>query len=166
MPIQLAITPVFTLLRASLDSMTSDQYRHPCMQLNMSSVGQHVRHIIEMFQCLEEGYVTGVVNYELRKRDTGIESDPVRAMGLLDQILEGLGKSDKPLLLEGAYHESEDDLLRIPTNYHREIVYNMEHTIHHMALIRIGMVEMGITDVPANYGVAAATVKHRRSCAR
>jgi hypothetical protein len=52
------------------------------------------------------------------------------------------------------------------TNYYREIVYNLEHTIHHMALIRVGLKELASIELPENYGVASATVKHKKSCAQ
>jgi len=35
-----------------------------------------------------------------------------------------------------------------------------------MALIRVGLTELTEIVVPDNYGVAAATVKHKKSCAQ
>jgi hypothetical protein len=42
----------------------------------------------------------------------------------------------------------------------------MEHAIHHMALIRVGLEEQGIPDIPPHFGVAPSTVRHQASCAR
>lgn len=166
MQLQLAVNNVFTQLSSSLDQLSAEQYSMPCTNLSNSTIGQHVRHIIEMFQCLENGYLSGVVNYENRKRDSDIETDKVLACDLLRSINQGLGKQDKTLILEGVYNDDSNALMQFPTNYYREIVYNLEHTIHHMALIRVGLKELKDLDLPESYGVASATVKHKKSCAQ
>jgi hypothetical protein len=134
--------------------------------LGNSTIGQHVRHIIEMFQCLEKGYQSGKVNYENRQRDKIIETDKDIALFLLKEIHGGLAKADKALVLEGVYNDDANTLMHFDTNYYREIVYNLEHTIHHMALIRVGLGELTKMELPENYGVASATVKHKKSCAQ
>ena len=133
---------------------------------NWSRIFPTFSKIIEMFQCLEKGYETGVVNYEKRKRDQQIETNKEFALGLLQEIHAGLGKSDKELILEGVYNDDSNHVMQFATNYYREIVYNLEHTIHHMALVREGMKELTSIELPDNYGMASATVKHKKSCAQ
>jgi hypothetical protein len=53
----------------------------------------------------------------------------------------------------------------MPTNYYREMAYNLEHTIHHMALIRTGINDVSRISVPENFGVAISTMKYRKQCA-
>ena len=69
------IQNVFVQLSESLNQLTDDEYIQPSKILFNASIGQHVRHIIELFLCLEKGYESGVVNYEKRKRDYQIETD-------------------------------------------------------------------------------------------
>ena len=152
-------------LNASIGRLTVEQYRLPCQNLGGSSIGQHVRHVIEMFQCLMAGYETGTVNYESRRRDPDIESDPALAVGLLQAILKALDRPDRPLRLQGVYSEQGEEVIEFETNYRREVVYNLEHSIHHMAMIRVGLREVSDVEVPEGYGMASATVKHRRECA-
>lgn len=166
MPLQEAVRHTFVQLSGSLELMTQEEFVQPCIHLSNSTIGQHVRHIIEMFQCLELGYECGCVNYELRKRDQLIESNKDLALSALQAIFDGLHKPDKALVLEGVYNDLSETLLQIPTNYYREIIYNLEHTIHHMALIRIGIRELKQIELPESYGVASATVKHKRTCAQ
>lgn len=166
MQLQHAVNNSFIQLAGSLEKLSPEQYSYPCKNLTNSTIGQHVRHIIEMFQCLENGYETGVVNYEKRKRDQQIETDKAFAMGLLREIHAGLGKSDKSLILEGVYNDDSNHVMQFATNYYREIVYNLEHTIHHMALIRVGLQELTAIELPDSYGMASATVKHKKSCAQ
>jgi hypothetical protein len=166
MHLQQAVNNTFVKLSESLRGLSLEEYSRPCNSLSNSTIGHHVRHIIEMFQCLEKGYHTGIVNYENRNRDSRIETDKDFAQELLDEIFNSLNKINKDLQLEGVYDDEAVELLYFPTNYYREIVYNLEHTIHHMALIRVGMSELGRIELPETYGVASATVKHRRSCAQ
>lgn len=166
MPLQEAVRHTFVQLSGSLELMTQEEYIQPCTHLSNSTIGQHVRHIIEMFQCLELGYECGSVNYELRKRDIQIETRKDVALATLQAVFEGLQKPDKALVLEGVYNDHSETLLHIPTNYYREIIYNLEHTIHHMALIRIGIRELKQVELPEEYGVASSTVKHKRTCAQ
>jgi hypothetical protein len=166
MQLQHAVNNAFIQLAGSLEQLTPDQYTFPCRNLTNSTIGQHVRHIIEMFQCLENGYTSGIVNYENRKRDQAIETNKEFALGLLREIHSGLNKEDKSLILEGVYNDDSSHLMQFSTNYFREIVYNLEHTIHHMALIRVGLKELTAIELPDNYGMASATVKHKKSCAQ
>ncbi len=149
-----------------LKPLSPEDYTRPCKNLSDATVGQHVRHIIEMFQCLENGYHGGIVNYENRNRDRQLEQDKESALRQLQEIHSGLHKPDKALILEGMYHNDAVNVMQFPTNYYREIVYNLEHTIHHMALIRVGLQEIIQIELPENYGVAASTVKHRKTCAQ
>jgi hypothetical protein len=77
-----------------------------------------------------------------------------------------LAKPNRDLILEATYNEQQEGYLNIQTNFEREIAYNLEHTIHHMALIRVGVTETAALQVPDEFGVASATVKYRKSCAQ
>jgi hypothetical protein len=164
MELQNAVNRVFLQLSVSLQKLECLQYEYPCKNLSGNTIGQHVRHVIEMYQCLESGYLSGEVDYEKRKRDKRIETDKYFASALLEEISQQLGKENKTLNLL-IYH---DDLPakpeKISTNYYREIAYNLEHTIHHMALIRIGLRELGDIPVDESYGVASSTLKYRKQC--
>jgi hypothetical protein len=166
MHLQQAIRGVFGQLTHSLDLLTPAQYAHPGKLLSRSSIGQHVRHIIELFVCLEEGYAGGTVNYEKRRRDHRIETDKELAVSLLGNIAAGLNKANRQLRLEATYSDEQGELLQFDTNYYREIAYNLEHTIHHMALIKVGIGEISDMAVPETFGVAASTLKHKKACAQ
>lgn len=163
--LQHAVKNVLVQLTTSLDQLSDEQYAQSCKTLSNASIGKHVRHVIELFQCLENGYTANLVNYENRKRDLLVENDRGHAISLLQAISGTIGKPDKELTLESSYDEHSNEIIRIATNYHREVVYNLEHTIHHMALIRIGISEVSDIRLSENYGVASSTIKHLQSCA-
>jgi hypothetical protein len=166
MKLQAAVNNVFVQLTDSLNQMSQEQYTFPCKMLSNNTIGQHVRHIIELFQCLEEGYISGTVNYENRKRERQIENDKDFALSLLNPICKALDKPNRDLLLAATYDDISVQLIEIRTNYYREIAYNLEHTIHHMALMRIGINEVSDIRLSDEFGVASSTVKHRRQCAQ
>jgi hypothetical protein len=166
MQLQQAVNTIFVQLAGSLSQLSPPQYSQSCQTLFNNTIGQHVRHIIELFQCLENGYQSGIVNYEKRKRDTLIETDKELAGSLLLEIHRGLSKVNKTLTLEACYDEHQNEPIAIETNYYREIAYNLEHTIHHMALIRVGITEISTIQLPDDFGVASSTVKYRKQCAQ
>ena len=160
------IQHVFVKLSETLKQLTNEEY---CMQssiLSNATIGQHVRHIIELFQCLETGYGIGQVNYEKRKRDYRIETEKQVALHLLAELYEKLEKPNKEIMLEAEDYCDTVETVAVATNYYRELVYNLEHTIHHMALIRVGVNEVSMIALPEEFGVAYSTIKYRQQCAQ
>ncbi len=166
MQLQQSIQNVFVQISESLEQLTCEQYCQPSKILFGATIGQHVRHIIELFICLDNGYSTGVVNYDKRKRDYTIETDKDFANSLLKSVYLTLDKENKALILETAFDDHSSESVAIETNYYREIAYNLEHTVHHMALIRVGITEVSNIEVPNSFGVASSTIKYRQSCAQ
>src|SRR5690349_4794880 len=166
MQLQKTIQHVFLQLSETLQLLSDTQYIHPSKTLSNATIGQHTRHIIEMFICLEDGYESGIVNYEHRKRDIVIETNKSFAISLLKTICYELGKPNKEMTLEATYNEDSNEIIRFVTNYHREIAYNLEHTIHHMALIKVGVRELSDLTIPEGFGVATSTLKYKKECAQ
>jgi hypothetical protein len=161
-----SIQQVFVQLSQTLNELNNDEYRQPSKVLLNATIGEHVRHIIELFQCLEAGYHTGIVNYEKRKRDHDIENNRELASSLLKEIYQNIDRSNKDILLEAEYYCDPVEIVSISSNYYRELAYNLEHTIHHMALIRVGINEVSAVRLPEEFGVAYSTVKYRQQCAQ
>jgi hypothetical protein len=166
MQLQQAVNNVFVQLADTLQQLSPQEYVKPCNTLFNNTIGQHVRHIIELFQCLENGYDANMVNYEKRPRDIAIETDKEFASQLLQDIFGNLSRPNKELVLEASYDEHSTEAIAITTNYYREIAYNLEHTIHHMALIRVGITEVSGIQLSDDFGVASSTVKYRKQCAQ
>lgn len=160
------IQHVFIQLSETLNQLSNEEYSRSSNILMKATIGQHVRHIIELFQCLENGYDTGLVNYEKRKRDYKIETDKQLAIELLKEIYRNIEKPNKAITLEAEDYCDEIQVVSIPSNYYRELAYNLEHTIHHMALIRVGVNEVSSVVLPEEFGVAYSTIKYRQQCAQ
>jgi uncharacterized damage-inducible protein DinB len=143
-------------------------YAHPLPILSGSSLSGHVRHITEFYLCLFNGLVNEVVDYDARKRNPLLETDNLFAIQTLEQIISYIQEveHDQALQLKATYH-AEQSLL-VPTTLYRELIYNLEHCIHHLATIRIGV--SALTNqytIPKNFGVAPSTIQHRQTtCAQ
>lgn len=164
MRIQQSFKVIFSQLADSIARLTNEQYSQKIETLSGATIGQHVRHVIEMFVCLQDGYAVGTINYENRKRDISTEISKEKAIHLINEINNSIFQENKSLVLEAGFDENSYDLHSYATNYFREIAYNLEHTIHHMALIKIGIKRVSDIILPENYGVAPSTVKYWRHC--
>ncbi|MEO6346565.1 MAG: DinB family protein [Aquaticitalea sp.] len=160
--IQTAIE-VLDRLERVLIQVAQDEYTKPCKHIENVSIGQHTRHIIEMFECLLTGYDEGVIDYDARQRDLLIEINLATAIEKIQHIKANITKSDKPLQL----HQSFDGKsFLISTNYRRELLYNIEHSIHHEALIKVGLRSLTDISVDTSFGVAFSTLDYRKQCAQ
>lgn len=150
-------------LELLLNQLSNDDFTLPCKALSNSTIGEHTRHIIEMFQCLENQYENGVVNYDRRNRDCRIQTDALFALQCLADIRNQLEKVNKKLLLEQRVDEEE---LHIESNYYRELLYNLEHCIHHQALIKVAVLQLEHLQINPDFGVAPSTIEYRKQCAQ
>jgi len=148
-------------LQNVISRLDDHQYTGSISILSEASLGQHTRHIIEFLTELQRGYGRGYVNYDLRERDKRIETDRSAAMALLKSISLHLDKDNKSLTLAVDLNAGDGDRYEVATNFERELVYNLEHIVHHMALMRIGIGVVSDLLLPENFGVAASTIRHR-----
>jgi hypothetical protein len=160
------VTGLLYQLQDLLETLTDGQYSEKVPLLSNASIGQHMRHIIEFFLELEKGYYTGMVNYDRRERDYAIETQRGSALNAIASVISGLKNEDAQLTLMADFGEENADLCMVTTSYERELVYNLEHTIHHMALLRIGVKSVSLVELPENFGVAISTLKYRKACAQ
>jgi uncharacterized damage-inducible protein DinB len=154
----------FSFLANTLSSISDSSYKEPLSILGNASIGGHTRHIIELFQEMIKGYALGYINYENRERNQQIQTEPQVALRTLNEITLHLPLEEKPLILQTSFSSSDGAFMQIQSTYYRELVYNIEHTIHHMALIRAGLTSLGV-EVDTDFGVAPSTIKYRKLCA-
>src|SRR5690606_55641 len=119
--------------------------------LKTSSIGQHIRHILELYECLLSQYESGIVCYDDRKRDKVLETDVDQAISKIKEIQSSIQFTDKEMLLK-MFSGVDSETIR--SSYFRELWYNLEHCIHHQALIKIACNSLAYISLPASFGVA------------
>lgn len=151
-------------LQEVLEQSSTEEYNENLEILFQSTIGMHVRHIVEFFQCLEKGVHSGKVNYDARLRDIRIEKDKNYAIATIKDIIEGVKifEENKNLLL-CASQDLGHMQYEIPTNVWRELSYLIEHSIHHMAIIKIAY-ESNYKHIRIDekFGFAYSTIKYKQ----
>lgn len=159
-----ASTEVINQLKDLLNQLNPNEYTESLAVLNFSSIGQHVRHTVEFFQCLINGTLTGIVDYDSRQRNLLIETNLLFALNTLSDIESKIATElclNRRLTIRVNYGECDFEL--IDSNFMRELVYMIEHSIHHFALIRIGIQEnFKHIQIKPNFGVAYSTIKYKQ----
>ncbi len=148
-----------------LQQLDDERYKQSLEVFSGSSVGMHTRHIIEFYQCLIDHGASRIINYDKRNRNRAIEEDTSHTIGVIHDLLEKLYhiSEDDKLLLEVSYDLENGGYNLVDTNFKRELVYNLEHTIHHLALVKIGLKEIAPEILlPAHFGVAPSTIKFNK----
>lgn len=140
--------------------LSDKQYQHQSELLSGASIGQHLRHVVEFYDCLLNGLSQEKINYEKRARSLELENNRKTAINKISSIIDHLLTLE---LNSRLYLEIEDTI--IATSVERELYYNLEHSIHHQALIKVGLKEQNIGNmVSADFGVAPSTLKYRKQC--
>ncbi|MEZ4805685.1 MAG: DinB family protein [Bacteroidia bacterium] len=152
-------------IKLLLTRLSDQEYAKPLEVLSNASLGQHVRHIIELYQALIHGIESGVINYDNRKRDISIESQVLVAKDSIDALILKIDaiSENKAIELKGNFSISDSDsATHIQSTLFRELAYNLEHSIHHQALLKIGLKDLGLQHlIHENFGVAAATIRFK-----
>lgn len=159
-------TENLTEIQNLCEKLHKDDFSSSLDILSGSSLGQHIRHIVELYQTVEKSAFSGIVNYDQRERDSFIEADPMVASEAIASLLEFLKEipQDKSLILIGDFGKKENTAIQIQTSLFRELAYNLEHAIHHQALLKIGLIYLGLNNlISSDFGVAPATIRFRKS---
>jgi len=160
--IKQATLDIIDQLRDLAERFSQDDFTRSLPVLLKSSIGMHYRHIIEFYEVMISGIEQGEINYDSREHDPELEQSRKKCLERLEEIRKVITlEPSKKLKLSGSYTRENDLMFTIPTNFERELVYNIEHAIHHMAIIRIALQhEFPDLSVSEAFGYAYSTLKH------
>lgn len=138
----------------------------PLVTFNGSSIGQHIRHIIDFYLCLVRGSDELVIDYDKRIRNPLVEKDTKVAMEELKEISEMIQNLDIYQIVEvkSSFSDDENEANSpIPSSVGRELMYAYDHAIHHLAMVKIGMgIHFPDIEISKDLGVAPSTLKYRK----
>lgn len=129
-------------------------------------IGKHVRHVLEHYEGLLNGWPGGAVDYEGRAREPELENSPEaarhRLRSLQQRLLELPHRGGAGALLIHYTPQSDEAAARITSTLERELHFLLSHTIHHMALIGL-LAQHCAQSVDSAFGVAGSTLRYQRT---
>ncbi|MFZ4633658.1 MAG: hypothetical protein ACOYNO_05560 [Saprospiraceae bacterium] len=155
-----ALLQVVRQIQGILTQLPATSYQQPLPEYRGSSVGQHFRHILEFFQCLETGMTSGRIDYAARQRNPLFETIPSVAADAFTAFTAQLQHFDARRPLEVYAELGSDERPCYGSSMGREMVFVYDHAIHHLAIIRIGLqAHFPEVDVDVHLGVSPSTIK-------
>ncbi|PIQ48172.1 MAG: hypothetical protein COW03_11560 [Cytophagales bacterium CG12_big_fil_rev_8_21_14_0_65_40_12] len=144
--------------RTLLKCLNTCQYNLKIDVLSGASIGMHFRHVFEYYQsvltCQES------ICYDKRVRNKELEQNINFALSTVDAMIgqiQEINPNRSVILIF-------DDQQTIKSFINRELFYCYEHSIHHKALIKIGLTSLNLEYLLSpSFGVAPATVKFQSS---
>lgn len=132
-----------------------------------SSIGGHMRHILERYQSLLTGLAGIKVDYDTRNRDREIEANTDAALFSIASIasrlteleLEEFGNT-RIKVRETVHYLGE--AVEVSSTVERELMSLITHSVHHLAIIKLLAQQFG-HQLDDSFGKAPSTIVFERS---
>ncbi len=146
-----------------LESISNEQYSDTSIAPYNSSIGGHMRHILDVFDCIFEGLNSGQVDLTARKRNELAETNTTIGIAYFNEVidkLQNLKNADFNQLVQVS-----DDLGTgmVTVNYTlaSALIQAHSHAIHHFASIGYIISQLGIELPDADFGYNPTTPKNQ-----
>ena len=143
-----------------------DLYRNNENPYFKGGVGKHIRHILDFYDCFLNGW-HDKIDYDVRKREEGVETDRQFCIQKINHIMAALNElaavadqSDKsiPVKNDGSEIGAQKDPFSLST-VERELQFLKFHAVHHFAIIAMILRVQGF-EPPEDFGFAASTLQY------
>ncbi len=144
-----------------LKNISDEQYSNKSVAPYNSSIGCHMRHILDVFSCVFKGLDNGLIDLSVRERNECAEKETLVGIQYFELILNQLEKINK----EDFYNEIKviDDmgLGKETANYTvgAILMQAQSHATHHYASIGYLVYQLGIKLPSSNFGFNPTTPK-------
>ncbi|MGC6431637.1 MAG: hypothetical protein ACON5F_11390 [Jejuia sp.] len=147
-----------------LNNLSNEQLSDASVSPYYSSIGSHIRHILDFYDCIFNKDTNNTVDLTARSRNKTVECDCSCAKDYLNAIVEKLNASffniDETVFVV-------DDLglgkTQIPYTNGALLAQANSHTIHHYAIINYIFDNLGIVINDAEFGYNPTTPKQASS---
>lgn len=157
--LELAYREVSGQIAYYLDQLPNECYAMSLPLLSGNSIGKHFRHILEIVETLASG--SNVVCYDKRERKVLYEQSKEAFLARFDELNTKLFQREWNESLQIKHDPAPGNL---PLSYYtssfgRELLYNLEHIIHHLAIIKLASLSIDHGHcVPEKFGIAFSTL--------
>ncbi|MCK0131831.1 DinB family protein [Flavobacteriaceae bacterium F08102] len=144
-----------------LNVISDEQYSNTSVEPYHSSIGGHMRHILDMFDCVFCGIDQGAINLTARKRNQQAEEKTAYGLAYFEEIIERLNKLDLASLNREIKVTDDLGLGPVTVNYTVVgiLIQAHSHAIHHFASIGYIIAQLGIDLPDADFGYNPSTPK-------
>ncbi|MCY4472847.1 MAG: hypothetical protein OXC07_08565 [Kistimonas sp.] len=153
-------------LTCCIENLKNIDYSAPHPSLLSSSIGQHLRHVIDYYQALRQAAHTGTADYDVRHRGGAVENSQAEGLKALRDLrlwLTSIGESElkKCCIMKTEMLLSKPVSVEVKTTMARELCFAALHLTHHQAMIAALIRSQG-GEVHASVGLAPATASFVR----
>lgn len=143
-----------------LDKLSNEELCNDSIPPYHSSIGSHIRHILDFYKCILAGIDNGIVDLTKRERDLSVETDCDCAYDYLESMVNELNTANMDL---NAIIDVRDDLgqgiLEIQYTIGSLFAQANSHTIHHYAIINYILERQGINIEDEDFGLNPTSPK-------
>ena len=150
-----------------LNHISHHAYQQEMAPHVMSSAGAHMRHVIDHYLALKQGIDAGVVDYNLRHRQSDVAKSTTFALqawtdieAWLVDVYQNDMQAELSVLAETSVEQSYVN--QVSSTLGRELLFVSSHAIHHFSLLAI-IVSLQGQKTHALFGVAPSTATYQRA---
>ncbi|MBJ7536227.1 hypothetical protein [Marinomonas transparens] len=148
-----------------LNFLNDEQYVYVASPHVASSIGQHFRHLLDMFLALSND--TPVIDYNLRRRGHKVETSRQVAMAELLAFIKWLTSKtlkdlQSPVTIWTEVSVIDTQTCEMTSTLERELTFAALHANHHFAMskVTISLLDGHLNGVGDDFGFAPATLTY------
>lgn len=148
-----------------ITKISNQQYSDSSVAPYYSSIGCHMRHILDVFYCVLEGYKNNHIDLTIRKRDISAELDTSVCKKYFSTIIAQVKLLKPEDLLQNIKVTDDLGLGKTTVNYTLGAILMQAHShaIHHYASIGYIIYQLGIELPDSDFGFNPTTPKKNLS---
>lgn len=144
-----------------LNSISDEQYSNKAIPPYFSSIGCHIRHILDVFSCVLRDFSTGNIDLTQRERNALVEEKVTLGIAYFDEILHQIKVLSQKDLQTAVSVTDDLGLGKCASNstLGAILMQAQSHTTHHYASIGNIIYQLKIKLPDADFGYNPTTVK-------
>ena len=142
-----------------LNSISDEQYSDTTAKPYNSSIGNHMRHVLDVFDCIFEGILVGNIDLTARKRNQLAETKTDFGIAYFDAVIKKLNALNTDDFNRVIKMSDDLGLGKYTANYTLEsaLIQAHSHAIHHFASVGYIICQIGVKLPDPDFGYNPTT---------
>lgn len=142
-----------------LSNISDEQYANKTIPPYFSSIGCHMRHILDLFSCVLNGYKNGEIDLTKRERNEIVEIKTENGIEYFNSIIHQIKQLSENDLTSQILVIDDLGLGKVDATYTLGaiLMQAQSHAIHHYASIGYSIHQLGIELPDADFGYNPTT---------